>query len=816
MRIARSALTIALLFAAAPALAVDRTLCVDTVAEFAAAVEDAVANDPAYDRVVVRLVQGNYDLSNSNAFTGRMVVKALEVSGGWNAACTLRTTNAALTTLRNTNPLRGISWGTTRDVSLRWMSFVDFAGFLAINNFTTTSDVLQTVEFSDNRLVGGVGQVGVRAESGSSLSLLLFKNNLVANRDAQGSCAVFLQGDSGRDTQVRLVAANNTVTRNDVGGGAICVRQIEQPGFYNNVLFGNLPSGSPDLLGQGDVVPATFRNNILGVFTDVPVGSTSGTTSADPDFVNPTTGDFRLQVGSPGINTGTNTIPTGVSGTDLQGNPRFVGSSIDRGAFESGVGGATVLQVTSTADSGTGTLRSAITTANAQIGPNRIEFNIAGSGCPKTIQLASALPSITDSLTIDGTTQPGHAPNTVDIGYDGQQCVLLRGPGGTFGLRVPASAPETTELVVEGLAFGNFFYGVVLEGGSNHRIQGSHFGVDLGPTSNAGEGGIWVAAANDVTIGGSDPAQRNVIAAQTGSGFFTSAGILVGAGSERTEVLNNYIGVQPNGVFEGGNTHGIVVDGDFGTYSDNLVANAVENAIWLRSQARDNLVNLSRIGLPPVCIGPCPSSFGNGRGMLIEGEANRTLRNEIGFSSLVGVRVSGNDNSVTDTPVWGGSLLAAPIDIASQGFTANDNDNVANPPAGNRGINFPEVLGIDRVSPTVIAVRGRLESINGRYRIRAFAGDRVLGIGIGRCEGRELPEFANAFAGTSAEITNAPAGANGSVDFTFNIDTGSFSGRQLVLQASRDVVIDGTLRIGDSSEFGTCFDLPLFADGFEP
>jgi hypothetical protein len=809
-------LALPILLASPPALAVDRTLCVDTVAEFAAAIDDAVANDPAYDRVVVRLVQGNYDLSNSNAFTGRSVVKALEVSGGWNAACNLRTTNAALTTLRNTNPLRGISWGTTRDVSLRWVSFVDFAGFLAINNFTTTSDVLQTVEFSDNRVVGGVGQVGARAESGSSLSLLLFKNNLVVNRDAQGSCAVFLQGDSGRDTQVRLVAANNTVSRNSAAGGAICVRQIEQPGFYNNVLSGNLPSGSPDLFGQGDVAPATFRNNILGVFADVPVGSTSGTTSADPDFVNAAAGDFRLQVGSPGINTGTNTIPTGVSSTDLQGNPRFVGSAIDRGAFESGVGGATVLQVTSTADSGSGTLRSAITTANAQIGPNRIEFNIAGSGCPRTIALSSALPEITDSLTIDGRSQPGYAPNTVDVGYDGQQCVLLRGGSGLFGLRVPASAPSATELVVEGVAFGGFGYAIVLEGGASHRIQGSHFGVDLGPSSNAGQGGIWVANADDVTIGGSDPAQRNVMAEQTGNGFITSAGILVGADSERIEVVNNYVGVQANGVFEGGNTHGIVVDGDLGTYSDNLIANSVENAIWLRSQARDNLVNLSRIGLPPVCIGSCPSSFGNGRGLLVDGDANITLSNEIAFSSIVGVRVTGNDNGVFVTPVWGGSLLAPPVDIAATGFTANDNDNVANPPAGNRGVNFPVVLGVDRLSATALTVRGRLESTDGRYVVRAFAGDRVLGIGIGRCEGREVPQSSNLPAGVTVEITNAPAGANGSVDFTFNVDTTSFSGRQLVLQATREVVIEGAARRGDSSEFGACFELPLFGDGFEP
>lgn len=60
MHIARSVLAITLLVASIPAFAVDRTLCVDTVAEFGAAIDDAVSTDPAYDRVVVRLDPGRF------------------------------------------------------------------------------------------------------------------------------------------------------------------------------------------------------------------------------------------------------------------------------------------------------------------------------------------------------------------------------------------------------------------------------------------------------------------------------------------------------------------------------------------------------------------------------------------------------------------------------------------------------------------------------------------------------------------------------------------------------------------------------------
>src|ERR1043165_323683 len=71
--------------------------------------------------------------------------------------------------------------------------------------------------------------------------------------------------------------------------------------------------------------------------------------------------------------------------------------------------------VTTTADSGAGSLRQAITDANANSGPDLIEFNIAPAG-EKTIAPSNTLgglPVITDPLTIDGATQPGFAGKAV-------------------------------------------------------------------------------------------------------------------------------------------------------------------------------------------------------------------------------------------------------------------------------------------------------------------------------------------------------------------------------------------------------------------
>ena len=61
--------------------------------------------------------------------------------------------------------------------------------------------------------------------------------------------------------------------------------------------------------------------------------------------------------------------------------------------------------VNTTNDSGAGSLRAAIDSSNTVPGTDSIHFNIAGTS-PHTIALLSALPTITDQVTIDGYSEP--------------------------------------------------------------------------------------------------------------------------------------------------------------------------------------------------------------------------------------------------------------------------------------------------------------------------------------------------------------------------------------------------------------------------
>ena len=89
----------------------------------------------------------------------------------------------------------------------------------------------------------------------------------------------------------------------------------------------------------------------------------------------------------------------------------------DTSEFSNAVVVVSPFVVTNTNDSGIGSLRQAILTANREVGLNTITFAIPGTGV-HTISPASPLPTITDQVIIDGTTQPGFAGTPI-IELDG-------------------------------------------------------------------------------------------------------------------------------------------------------------------------------------------------------------------------------------------------------------------------------------------------------------------------------------------------------------------------------------------------------------
>src|SRR5437879_8054488 len=86
--------------------------------------------------------------------------------------------------------------------------------------------------------------------------------------------------------------------------------------------------------------------------------------------------------------------------------------------------------VTTTNDTGAGSLRQAITDANATDGVDTIQFAITDPPAGvRTITPASPLPFITTPVIIDGYTQAGSSPNTNTMpkGFSGTLLIEISG-----------------------------------------------------------------------------------------------------------------------------------------------------------------------------------------------------------------------------------------------------------------------------------------------------------------------------------------------------------------------------------------------------
>lgn len=803
----------ALLLLSAPVRAEDVITCVDTVAELEAAMLAATVDLPNVSRRLIRLEQGTYNLTNADFMrttsqaTGWPLREPVVLAGGYTANCAGRVQNASNTVLTNTGTRR-MDLEVLRDLIVSGLTFSNFANQIEFSNFNL-NDTLQRIEVANSRFVGGSGGISIGVESGNGTSEIRLRNNLIFNRPGDGQCTLRLTGDTGPDTSVRLIASNNTVAGNGTTGDGVCIGHVELPELYNNIFYLN---PGEDLLGLGNNGQFTARNNLFQNVAGISYLINSNNSSSNPLFVNILGGDLRLDTGSPGINSGFESVPFGNSPVDIAGLTRVVGAAIDRGAHESTNAGAVNISVTNTSNSGAGSLRDAILQANGTPGFNRIVFNIAGSGCPKLITLTSQLPDITDTVHIDGGTQPGFEPNTSDLSYDGTMCVLLRGPDGSFGFRVPGTAASTVRLTVDSIAFGNFFYGVMLEGGASHLVVGSQFGVPLSG-GNAMEGGVYIFDAPSTQVGGADASSRNVFANLDSGGLFTAAGVLIGENSTGSVVVNNFFGVTPNGVTEGPIDHGIVNFADEVEIDDNLINNATEWAVRINDTARKTVFSRNRLGLPSFCIGTCSNNQGNTRAILVEGNASSLWLNDVANSTTNGVRVTGNDNALFRVQVYGGGLLAAPIDIGTAGFNNQEINSVLNPTPGNRSINWPQLQAAALTSTGNVLVSGQLASANGTYELDFYSSPRRLNESapVPRCEGRVfLGNLANPVV-----ISNAAVGVNGTVSFTVPIELASIADGYVTAVARRKVVIDGVLRDGDTSEYGNCIEVPLLSDGFE-
>ncbi len=298
-----------------------------------------------------------------------------------------------------------------------------------------------------------------------------------------------------------------------------------------------------------------------------------------------------------------------------------------------------LFQVTTTADSGPGSLRQAILDSNASPGANIITFDIPGPGV-QTIAPESPLPPITASVLIDGFSQPGYA-STPLIELSGQ--FMQSGNG----LDVTGSGTEVRGLAINGFASGA---GILINGASatNTWVYGDFIGTDpTGTQASPNNTGVEVSGgAHDNIIGAQGDAgsesERNLLSGNTFAGVW-----ITGQGTDRNIVDGNFIGTDVSGTLA-------LANGDASTAQADSNGITITGGVVIDSGASSNRIGIAGDGVTDAGDRNVISG-NNGDGIDLVGQG--TSLNLVA-GDLIGTDVSGKNplgNSVRGVLMYSGA-----------------------------------------------------------------------------------------------------------------------------------------------------------------
>ncbi len=488
---------------------------------------------------------------------------------------------------------------------------------------------------------------------------------------------------------------------------------------------------------------------------------------------------------------------------------------------------AATFTVTTTADSGAGSLRQAILDANAAASADTIEFAIPGDG-PHTIALASALPQITGTLIVDGYSQPGSAMNTQTPDQGGLDTVLMieltraNNIGAIAGFHMQWNA----QLTVQGLAMNRF--NIAIGGGQSVSesarlfVYGNFIGTTIQGDALGDTGNSDCAVRTFSTqtgVGGTLPWQRNLLSgnacAVMASAPSTIQGNLIGTDASGTMAIPNGIGgwggvligtrrnllvggTDPNArnVISGNVPWGILIVPNFasgagiGPLVDSAILGNHIGTDWSGTQALPN-------GHP----NPASAQYGGGIGVHGNasdesypiggfgiGEANLIARNRgagiIAFQSGYIAYFDNRGNIVHHNRGHRG----VNIDIGVAGPSPNDPGDAD--AGSNRGQNYPEIVSASRSG----------DQLTVTYRVDSAPANAAYPL--------DIDFYVNRRGGSGALIgqdTYPEGAAQSERTITFTLPTGV---------AGIPFVAVATDANGYSSEFSPAYDV-IFEDDFE-
>jgi hypothetical protein len=741
------ALAVALTFGLpAPALAV--TACVTNSTELQQALNNA--SDAADDDI--RLQTGNFQLSDDYVpFRGDF-----KLSGGWNSGCSL---NLPLNNFSQINAqasnqqLRLLAENGEISVSrLIFSNFDDISLDQATGNVASGELLLER-----SRVVGARVFISTK-----SLSVRV-QNSIISGH---ASTAILIINNTTTGARPDVLVQFNTIVQptSPTSPGLIIngVRPLGRVDVYNNVINGH--NADLTLLGQ-EMTVASNHYNTIALSNGASLSPSSTRNLSGNPGLNSLAPFAPVEPNAAVINSGSNTLS--LPSRDFLGGVRLVGSRPDMGAIESSVNNSSEIAVTNLNDAGAGSLRAAITTANTNPALKTISFNISGS-CPRTINLLSPLPALTRPVLIDGYTQPGSAPNEATTSFDGTLCVVLNGAATQAnGLHLQTLSVDD-EMTVRGLIFYGFSSEAVrISGPGKGSIAGNLFGTGAILLSNFADSVIRVTDAPGSTIGGLEPADRNVI------GLGQIAGVRLEASTGQRSVVNNFIGTGRNGMSSLPNGVGILVEGGTeDSISRNWITDNSSHGVHINSTPISNRIriNNNRVGLRPLGLNTAGGNGGNGI-RIGSGELHILGNNTIANNGTDGLVVLSGARRVLLGPNSFQRNTLQPIDLSPDGVNPIDLD--VGQTGANDQQNTAEILSA-RGSSSQGEVRARLSSANGSYLIDLYFSSQCPNasgfVDGGNYFARSAPitltcatASTNCTSAVTIPVTNSLLGQNGSL-----------------------------------------------------
>ena len=423
------------------------------------------------------------------------------------------------------------------------------------------------------------------------------------------------------------------------------------------------------------------------------------------------------------------------------------------------------------------TLRAAIQEANALAGTQYIFFNLPGSGIHSISITSGPLPAITDTLTLDGTSQPNcTAP-----------CIVLSGAA-LAGSSNNGLVLYSDYNVVKGFIITSWSFDGIDIQSSGNVIEKNDIGFWPGnPTSLPNAYGIEIRGSNNL-IGGSSPVVRNVISGNTYNGIAIARS---GGTPTGNMIQGNYIGTNAagNAALPNGNS-GIIL---YMSASNTLIGgstagyrNVISGNTWLGidSVASSTRIQGNYIGTNAAGNAGVGNSLGGihiDGGLTTVGGGLPTTSNVIAYNNGVGINVYGASTRVNMRRNSIHSNNGLGIDLGNNGVTLNDSLDPDNGPNGYQ--NFPVIAS---ATSSTLAILATLRSKpNQTYRLDFYASP------AGTCDPSHYGE-GRKWVGMATVITNVSGVWTNTVTASL-----SFLAGQAITATATDAA-------GRTSEFSLC------------